>query len=200
MAPVQDQLWMVRNDTVYMFSPQTEQWSIKGAYTGGDDTNQTVADYDGKVYGYSNSGEIVQYSIATEMVSQESTGLGSLLETRMVYDPGEHALFFGAYDEPYIYRFDLNSNTLDTNPVATVPEDRLNTIFCGDHSGNIYVAGGAFGTSMWQYNIASQAWTSLPDLPQDHGNNGSCTVSEEGYLYVGTGSLLRLFRLPLGMY
>ena len=36
---------------------------------------------------------------------------------------------------------------------------------------------------MWQYDIASDTWLSLPDLPVDHANNGSCVVSDTGYLY-----------------
>ena len=40
-------------------------------------------------------------------------------------------------------------------------------------------------------------WSALPDLPSSHGNNGTCTVSEDGFLYVGTGSNKNLYRIDL---
>ena len=198
MAPVQDKLWMLRNETVYVFDPASETWDIKGSYSGGDDINQTIADYSGYVYGHAQNGTIIRFSVEGETISQYTTGLGEQYETRMVFDPTVNAIFFGAYNTPEIHRFELNSLSMSPAVLSSIPEPQLNPIFCGDHSGHIYAAGGYFGNTMWQYEIATDSWTSLPDLPQDHGNNGSCTVSEEGYLYVGTGSLLRLFRLPLG--
>mgnify|MGYP001582428471 CR=1 FL=1 len=81
--------------------------------------------------------------------------------------------------------------------MTPIPESQLNDIFCSDRSGHIYAAGGSSGTSMYQYDIATDVWAAIPALPSDHGNNGSCTVSYEGWLYVGTGSNYKLHRIEL---
>lgn len=197
MAPVQDMLYMVRNESIYHFDPNTETWQTLNSYSGGDDINQTTSDYHGRVYGYASSGSIIEYDIESDTVQEYATGLGSLYETRIAYDPTEESLFFGAYNSDKLYQYDLNTQTLSEK--TSIPESPLNTIFCGDRSGHLYVAGGYFGKTMWQYTMATDSWQQLPDLTFDHGNNGSCSVSEDGYLYVGFGSLLRLQRISLGM-
>jgi glucose/arabinose dehydrogenase len=50
---------------------------------------------------------------------------------------------------------------------------------------------------MYQYTVATNTWKAIASLPTDHGNNGSCTVSGDGWLYVGTGSNLTFYRLQL---
>ena len=195
MAPVQDMLYMVRNQSIYRFDPNIETWYTLNVYSGGDDLNQTTSDYQGHLYGHAANGDIVEYDIATDTVQQYPTGMGSLYETRLSYDPTVDAVFFGAYNSANLYKFDLNTHTVST--MTSIPEAPLSTIFCGDRSGHIYAAGGYFGKTMYQYTIATDSWSQLPDLLDDHGNNGSCTVSEDGFLYVGTGSLLKLQRLPL---
>ncbi|MCK6516242.1 hypothetical protein L6R46_14445, partial [Myxococcota bacterium] len=76
-------------------------------------------------------------------------------------------------------------------------ESQLNDIFCSDRSGHIYAAGATSGTTMYQYTVSTGAWKAIASLPSDHGNNGSCTVSADGWLYVGTGSNLTFYRLQL---
>ncbi|MEC7987202.1 MAG: kelch repeat-containing protein, partial [Myxococcota bacterium] len=199
MAPVKEDLWMIRNESVYKYSVLDNTWTTLNTYTGGDDLNMTTSDYAGNVYGYAASGEIVIYNIPTDTVTQYSTGLGSVYETRMTYDPTAEAIFFGAYNEPDLYRFDLDTQT--TTALTPIPssEYQLNNIFCGDRSGHIYVAGGFNNYTMYRYTISSDEWERIPDLPFDHGNNGSCSVSEDGFLYVGTGTSLGLYRISLGM-
>ena len=197
MAPIQDMLYMIRNESIYRFDPNTETWTTLGTYSGGDDLNQTTSDYQGHVYGYASSGSIIEYDIISGSVQEYATGLGSLYETRIAYDPTEESLYFGAYNDEKLYQYDLNTQILTEK--TAIPEAPLNTIFCGDRSGHLYVAGGYFGQTMWQYTMSTDSWAELPNLIIDHGNNGSCSVSEEGYLYVGFGSLLRLHRISLGL-
>jgi hypothetical protein len=220
MAPVQDMLYMVRNEAVYQFNPNTETWTTLNTYTGGDDSNQTTSDYQGRVYGHAATGEIIEYDIESNTVQQYPTGMGSLYETRIAYDPISEALFFGSYSEADFYRFDFNTQAV--TELTPIPEEcsdssystesdcvtanktwsnpDLSTIFCGDRSGHIYAAGGYSGTTIYQYTIATDSWSQLPDLDfiDGHGNNGSCTVSEDGHLYVGNGTFLRLHRISLG--
>ena len=83
------------------------------------------------------------------------------------------------------------------NHTPLIPEATMNDIYCGDRSRHIYAAGGTGGATMWQYDIATNTWSPLPDLPADHSNNGSCLVSDGGYLYVTPGANRQFYRLPL---
>ncbi|MFH1469813.1 MAG: Ig-like domain-containing protein [Pseudomonadota bacterium] len=195
MAWWDDQLWMIRNGSVYRYDIATDTWTTMASYTGGDDMNQTVADCEGRIYGHAYSGSVVVYDIATDTVTQYSTGHSTQCETRMAFDPAERAVFFGAFNYANLYRFDIDTHAITT--MASHPESYLNDIFCGDHSGHLYAAGGSSGTSLWQYDIASNAWSAITSFPVSHGNNGSCTVSEDGWLYMADSSPTTLYRLPL---
>ena len=59
MAPVKEDLWLVRNETIYSYSVLSNTWAAVNSYSGGDDLNMTTSDYSGNVYGHAASGEIV---------------------------------------------------------------------------------------------------------------------------------------------
>ncbi len=194
-APWDGDLWMIRDNTVYRYDIDTDTWTSEASYSGSDDLNMTESDESGHIYGYSGSGEIIDYDTTDGSVSYLGTGKGSQYETRLAYDPDPRAIYFGSYSSSALYRYGLDSGSVDT--MTSHPESQLNDIYCGDRSGHIYAAGNSSGTTMWQYDIATDAWSAMPDLPTDHGNNGSCTVSEDGWLYVATGSNLVLHRIAL---
>ncbi len=195
MAPYDGDLWMIGCSNVYNYDISTDTWTTMASYGGGDDYNMTVADCDGNIYGYSNNGRLIIYNVDTDTVSEVNSGYGSLYETRLAYDPTEEAVYFGAYAAPNLYRYDVNTGSFSR--MTSIAESTLNDIFCGDWSGHLYAAGGSSGTSMWQYDMASNSWSNITNLPVDHGNNGSCTVSSDGYLYVSNGSGGELRRLDL---
>ena len=184
-APWDGDLWMMRNDNVYTYDPDTNAWSTVTSITCGDDYNATESDEYGVIYGH-DPGYLVTYDTVTGTADYISTGMGSLYETRMAYDPVSRAIFFGAFYLGDLYKYDLATGSLTA--MSDHPESFLNDIFCSDRSGHIYAAGGSSGKTMWQYDVATDTWSSIPDLPVDHGNNWTCTVSHEGYLYVGAGS------------
>ena len=66
--------------------------------------------------------------------------------------------------------------------MASHPETQLNDIFCSDRSGHIYAAGGFDGTTMVPYTVTTNTWSAIASLPTNHGFNGSCTVSGDGWL------------------
>jgi hypothetical protein len=193
-APWDGDLWMMRNDNVYTYDPGTNAWSTVTAITCGDDYNATESDEYGVIYGYDN-GDLVTYDTVTGTVGYIATGLGSLYETRMAYDPGTYSIFFGAFYDDELYKYDIAKGTVST--MTPHPEGYHNDIFCSDRSGHIYAAGGSSGKTMWQYDIATDSWDQIPDLPEDHGNNYTCTVSHEGYLYTGGYGGKDFYRLDL---
>ncbi|GDX79030.1 hypothetical protein LBMAG42_08410 [Deltaproteobacteria bacterium] len=195
MAPWDGYLWMIRNQRVYKYDPATDVWTSVTSISGGDDYNMTESDEYGVIYGHTNNGRIVEYDTTTGTLSYVTTGKGGQYETRMAYDATTRAIFFGAYSARNLYKMDIATGTVTT--MTPIPESQLNDIFCSDRSGHIYAAGGSSGTTMYQYDIATNAWAAIAALPSDHGNNGSCTVSYEGWLYVGTGSNYKLHRIEL---
>jgi cysteine-rich repeat protein len=185
MAPVAGKLYMIRYNKVYSYDPPTDAWSTLVSVAGSDDLNMTESDEHGHVFGHLMSGDIVDYDTVTATLSYYPTGQGSQFQTKMGYDPLGRAIFFGASDANLLYRFDLTSKVV--TQVASHPENQLGHIFCSDRSGHIYIAGDSAGTSIYQYDIATDTYTPLPPLPVDHGSSGTCVVSETGWLYVGTG-------------
>ena len=195
-APYGGSLWMIRNGSVYQYSLTTGAWTTRASYSGADDYNQTVSDCDGNIYGHAANGSIVVYNTTTGVVNQYYHGYtASQYETRLAYDPATHAVYFGAFNYANLYKFDIASRSFSVK--ASIPESQLNDIFCSDHSGHVYAAGGSGGTSIWKYTVATNSWATITSWTTDHGNNGSCTVSTDGYLYMSEGGSATFFRLPL---
>jgi len=73
--------------------------------------------------------------------------------------------------------------------LASHPEGFVNDAFCSDRSGHIF-AGGNYTTSQtfWVYDTAT-GWARIPDLPSGYekGDCGSCTVTDDGWLYTTGG-------------
>ncbi len=193
LAPWDGLLWSVRNGAVYSYDPATDVWTTVATTSWSDDQGMTVADEDGVLYGYDANGNIAVYDTATGTQTSYATGLGSEYETRLGYDPISRAVYFGAFHVDAFYKFDIATGAVSS--VTAHPEGMLNDIFCSDNSGHIYAAGSSSGTTVWQYDIATDNWSAIPDLPSDHGNNHSCVVSDSGWLYMGGSS--GFYRLAL---
>jgi len=193
LAPWDGKLWEIRNSSIYSYDLASDTWTTVASTSWTDDANMTVSDEYGVIYGYDGSGNIAVYDTVTGTQTSYASGLGSEYETRLGYDPGTRAVFFGAFHYANLYKFDIATGSIST--MASHPESYLNDIFCSDQSGHIYSAGGSSGTTIWQYDIATDSWSSIPDLPVDHGNNYTCTVSDTGWLYVGVST--SFYRLAL---
>lgn len=189
-------LWEIRNTSVVRFRTATNTWTtVRSDLMGGDQQSMTVTDRDGNLWAV-NGTQLVRYNPTTDTVSYfPTTVVTNLFETRVGYDEITHSIYFGGFSAPNLYRWDIATSTLTA--LASHPEGMLNDIFCADHSGHIYAAGGSSGNTIWQYDIATNMWNRIVDLPADHGNNGSCSVHEDGWLYVEPGSLTQLHRIQL---
>ncbi len=183
MAPWDGDLYAIMNSAVYRYTPSDDTWETLTDITGSDDYNMTESDEDGHIYGYTAEGDIVIYDAVDRTLAYVPTGLGSQYETRLGYDPTGPALYFGSFGGPNLYRYDLDAGEI--SEVTPIPEPQLNDIFCSDRSGHLYAAGDSGGKTLWQYTTVTDTWAPIPDLPTEHGNNYTCTVSEDGWLYVG---------------
>ena len=155
-----------------------------------------VTDRDGNLWIMANSARLLRYNPTTNVATYFATGVTTdLFETRLGYDELTHSIYFGGFAVANLYRFDITTSAVTA--MLSHPEGALNDIFCSDHSGHIYAAGGFSGNTIWQFDILTNTWARIPDFTVDQGNNGSCGVAEEGYLYIETGNVGDLRRIPL---
>ena len=156
----------------------------------------TVTDIDENIWVYQGNGMLLRYDPYADTYETFETGITTYdYETRLGYDHPTHSIYFGGFGASNLQRYDITSGV--TTELTSHPESQLNDIFCSDRSGHLYAAGGSGGTTLWQYVIDTDSWREITPHPVDHGNNGSCTVSEEGYLYIEPGDLSTIYRLPL---
>jgi hypothetical protein len=200
-APVGEVLWMVRNLSVYSYDIATDTWDTPLTDDHmNDDENLTESDAFGHVYGHGYDREGLSYILDYDTVTGDFLTIPThvdddLSETRLAYDPLSHAIFFGGYGSPHLYRIDLTTD--EVTQMADIPENQLSDIFCGDRSGHIYAAGDEGGTTMFEYDIATNKWSSMPDLPGDQGNNGACSVDADGTLFVMVPETQMIYRIGL---
>ncbi|MEZ4365014.1 MAG: DUF4215 domain-containing protein [Kofleriaceae bacterium] len=184
-APWAGGLYLVRHGAVRRFDLATETWSTVATYgERADDGSMTEADGQGRVYAVED-GWLITYDAVTGALDEWDLGLGATPDVRLAYDPAAHALFVGLAAAPAFARLDLGTRALV--PTAPSPEGALGAAVCADRSGHGYATGGVAGVTAWQYDVATDAWTALPDLPFDHGAAGACTVSAAGVLLLSDG-------------
>jgi hypothetical protein len=190
-------LWEIRPPHIYRYAIATNTWStVRSDIAGGDDAAMTVTDRDGNLWSYISSDQLVRYNPTTNAVSYFAAPVGGdSYETRLGYDEPTHSIYYGGFGNNRLFRYDITAAR--QTELASHPEGMLNDIFCSDHSGHIYAAGSSSGTTIWQYTIATNTWRRIPDFPVDHGNNGSCGVLADGWLYMETGEGRGVYRIAL---
>gem|GEM_PF-1611591 len=191
-------IWQIRSDQAYRYDIPSNSWSTEyGIWASGDEHSMTVTDRDGVLWAYQGGSSLVSYDPSSGAMDVHSvTATPSVYETRLAYDEPTHSIFFGGFSDDEVYRYDITTG-LTVTSIALHPEGFLNDIFCGDRNGHIYAAGGSGGTSIWQYDIATDVWSEITPYPTDHGNNGSCSVSMDGWLYMEPLDVTTLYKLPL---
>lgn len=194
---VDGEIWAVAPPNIYSYDISMDTWAtVRTDVTGGDADSQTATDGLGRIWAYNAADELVMYDPGADALSYFPSGLSAATQPRVVYDPGTDSIYFGgAFDTP-LYRFDIATSTFDTT-LAAPPETFLSDGMASDQSGHIYAPLGCGGVSMHQYDIATDAWSTLPDYPVDHGCNLSCSVHQDGYLYCTDSGNLPMYRLPL---
>jgi hypothetical protein len=159
---------------------------------------QPAHDDAGHVYVVTSAAELLTYTIGGS-VTYTPFGFPSgtpITEPRLVWDPPTSRLYVApAFNQPNVFAFNPATFTLTTLPA--IPASQVNDIFCGDRSGHIYTAPNLSGVHMMQFDTRTSTWSMIPDMPFDHDDNGACTVTDDGYLYVTDGNGGHLARLQL---
>ena len=190
-------VWEIRPPNILRYDPTADTWAtVRTDVTGGDEQAMTVTDDADHIWSYNAARSLVEYDPVGDTITYHATGISTNdYETRLGYDGDTNSIYFGGFGAPNLYRFDIATSAVTT--LASIPESMLNDIFCADRSGHIYAAGGSSGSTIWQYDIATDTWARIVDYPISHGNNGTCGVLEDGWLYVEPGSLSTIYRLEL---
>jgi len=178
-------IWGVTPPNVMRYSVASGAWTLVRSDVSDSSTSaQSTVDGAGNVWSYTSADRLVRYNPTTNTLTYFPTGVSATTQTRVGYDAATNAIYFGGAFSTGLYRFDIatSTTTVESNPL---PESNLSDAFCPDRSGHIYAALGCGGTSIWQYTIATRSWVRIPDFPVDHGCNATCSVHEDGWLYLG---------------
>jgi hypothetical protein len=210
-AWVGDNLYILKNNKVYAYSIAGDSWTtLLDTGVPSTDNAQMAHDDHGNVWTVESDSpnHIVEYDpVANAITTFDSTGLGGYVyEPRVAWDPAAQRLYIGpAYDSPDLYAFD--PKTGDVTQKTSVPDVAGNVgtgmgdPFCSDRSGHLYAIGDDgcdASASMFQYDTKTDTWSRLPDVPfGDHGCDGACTVSDDGWLYFTSGDGNNFSRLKL---
>jgi hypothetical protein len=211
-AWIGDALYLVRNKRVYAYSIPGDSWQTLldvGVPATGD--AQLAHDDDGNLWTVEAEPphRIVRYDLAGNAAGTfDSGGLGGeVFEPRVAWDALTGRLFIApSYARPLLYAFD--PATGEVAPRASVlaaaggAGTGMGTAFCSDRSGHLYAAGDTgcnASATMFQYDTRDDSWKRIPDVPfADHGCNGACTVTDDGWLYFQGGGVTGYFsRLKL---
>lgn len=173
-------------------------WTLVRSDVMGTMTNaQTATDGLGRLWSYQSGNNLVMYDSVADSLTYFPTGVAVTTQTRVVYDPTTNSIFFGAAFSTPLCRFDIATSVVDIT-IAALPETNLSDTMCSDHSGHIYAALGCGGSTIYQYDVEANSWRRIPDFPVDHGCNATCSVHEDGWLYLGDlGGGAPTYRLEL---
>lgn len=191
-----DDVYLLASGDVQHYSVATNTWSTLKTGLSTFGSSESAHDDAGNLYTLQTDGNIVKYNIATNTATTLTFGATGMSEPRMTWDSCTKKLFIapGFASAPF-FSFDPATSTKVT--LASNPDGLVNDVFCGDRSGHVYAAGAVSGTQIWQYTTATNAWAKIPNLPIDHGFNGACTVTGDGYLYTTPSSAGAVNRIQL---
>jgi hypothetical protein len=207
-AWVGSSLYSIKATAVQVFDITAGTWSTKGSGLPSTAYSQTTHDDSGNLYAVGDTSPypIIQYNIAAGTWKTFTSGFTISNEPHLTWDPVTKKIYvYTSYSNLYFYSFDPATGTVTSLTSISDPGTTgMNDVYCGDRSGHVYTAGGTNGcsggttpNSMWQYDTVAGTWKRLPDLPFDHGCNGACTVTDDGFLYVSNGYTKNLAKIPL---
>ena len=194
----------VATDTIYMFGASavlqytisTNTWTTVKSGLSLEGSAESAHDDAGHLYTLQSDGNLAEFDIASSTVTTLTFAAGGMSEPRMAWDSCANKLY--VVPEFISSTFDsYDPATKTTTTLAANPDGMTNDPFCSDRSGHLYAAGATSGTQFWQYTISTNTWTKLPALPADHGFNGACAVTSDGYLYTTPASSSAVYRLQL---
>jgi hypothetical protein len=184
-AWVGNALYTLAMTNVYRYDIAAGTWTTLASVASMNQAQSTHDDA-GHVFAVTSDDRIATYDIASNMVSYQPFGRSAPVTVpRIAWDaPSARLYVMPSIVTPDLYSFVPATGAITT--LAPMPGTTSAPELCGDRTGSLYGTTNTPGdTHMWRYDIPTNTWLSMPDLPFPHGQNGSCTVSDDGYLYLG---------------
>jgi hypothetical protein len=199
-AWIGDNIYQMNQGKLARYSISANAWTtVIGSGIATAWATMNAHDDSGNVYAVDGSANVIRYNITSGAVTTLPTGIGgSTSEPRIAWDSVTRRLFIApSFAGGNFYSFDPLAGT-PAVIVANNPEGEVNDIFCSDRSGHIYSAGSCGASSaFYQYDTVANTWKKTPDFPVNHGCNGTCVVSDSGWVYVTPNDNTMTARLQL---
>ena len=193
-------LYTAQSSSIYRYNIAGNNWTTpQSGLTHSISSAQSTADDNGYVYAVTSDGNyLLEYDTSSDNVYYiPSPGL-SYSEPRAAWDSQTQRVYLSDYCSTYLYAF----NPQDNSFTALTPFPNSNgasDAFCSDRQGHIFTTSGNDGslTDVWKYTASTDSWEQIKSLPFAPGNSAVCTVSADGYLYIGNGSTQEFARLKV---
>jgi len=189
-------IWIPRAGTVYRLTLSDEIWEPLEVAVPDANGTLSAAVYDGEGFiwyvGLDSTLEapdtvLVRFDPATATYQGFAYSSGfpgfDMYETRVAYDPVSNKVLLAGYGSSTFLIFDIATEEFSQS--SEHPDGPVKDYTCQDRAGGVYVGGSAY-LRMYRYDIGTDEFTPLPDLPSPQDNWSSCVVSETGYLYTGS--------------
>src|SRR5262249_43378095 len=125
--------------------------------------NDNAHDMMGNVYTIDAAAKVIKFNTGTNAWTEltPTPAIAGPSEPHIAYDSCSGLLYLvPQYSGKFLYS--MNPSTGATVALATIPSGQISDGFCSDNSGHLYAAGTSQGQQFLQYNIASNAWVTLP--------------------------------------
>jgi hypothetical protein len=193
-------IWIPREDEMHRFKLSDGSWSTPwtDVRDGSERSSQAIMDGEGFVW-YITDVDLVRLNPADgNSVRYRHRAWVELDHVKLGYDPNTNVIVFAGHESEFLMRFSISSVEFLTSS-SHHGYGPIHDNTCHDRSGGLYVGNEDF-TQMYRYDIPSDTWTALPNLPAMHDDESSCVVSQDGWLYYATNSSgsTEFFRLLLG--
>jgi hypothetical protein len=198
-AWVGDSLYLVQDNTVYAYSIAGDSWTkpVNGTLTYSHNQGQSTADDSGFVYSLAEGDkQLLKYNTTNNTYEYIATPDDlTISEPRAAWDSATQRVYLADYStlSSGFYAFNPDDNSFTA--LAPIPNSSgMSDAFCSDRHGHIFTSDQGGTRAFWVYTAATDTWTSITDLPYDHGNSSACTVSADGWLYFADPSQTNIVR------
>jgi hypothetical protein len=192
-------LYVAYNYKMFVYSIAGDGWTTPVTTLGYKHNNsQSTADDSGFIYSLSFNGGtpyLLKYDTSNDTSVYIPAPADVVLppgnEPRAAWDSTTQRVYLTDYTNTIFYAFNPDDNTFTT--LEPFPDDSygMNLAFCSDRRGHVFTTNSSrsdTATDVWMYTAATDTWTSFTPLPFPHRDDAACTVSADGWLYLGTGT------------
>jgi hypothetical protein len=185
-------LYTAQSSSIYRYNISGNSWTTpqSGLGYGGFSMSQSTADDNGFVYAGTDDGNhLLKYNTSLNTVQYINTPTTfPASEPRAAWDSQTQRVYLSDYEYTYLYAFNPADNSF--TPLTPFPNsDGVSDAFCSDRRGHIFTTNGSgSGNEVWKYTASTDSWAQILSLPFAPGSSAVCTVSADGYLYIGDSS------------